>query len=199
MQADFITVVSGLPRSGTSLMMQMLQAGGLPALTDGLRTADENNLRGYLEYEPVKRLRTDRSWLPQARGHVVKIIHLLLRELQLDGTLHYRIVFMQRPIEEVIASQHSMLARDGKAGADAAVLKKAFESQLAQVQAWLAQQRGVTVLFMPYHRVVGQPQAVAEALAAFLELPLNTAAMVQAVDPALHRQRGAGRAEAAGR
>ena len=85
MAPDFITVVSGLPRSGTSLMMQMLHAGGLPALTDGLRTADENNLRGYLEFEPVKRLRSDRSWLPQARGKVVKIIHLLLRDLLLDG------------------------------------------------------------------------------------------------------------------
>ena len=144
MNPDFITVVSGLPRSGTSLMMQMLHAGGLPALTDGLRTADENNLRGYFEYEPVKRLRSDRSWLPQARGHAVKIIHLLLRELPLDGTLQYRIVFMQRPIEEVIASQHSMLAREGKAGADAAVLKKAFEGQLAQLHAWLAQQPGMT-------------------------------------------------------
>lgn len=191
MNPSFITVVSGLPRSGTSLMMQMLHAGGLPALTDGLRTADENNLRGYLEYEPVKRLRTDRSWLPQARGHVVKIIHLLLRDLLLDGTLQYRIVFMQRPIEEVIASQHSMLQREGKSGADPAVLKKAFESQLAQLQAWLVNQPGIDVLDMPYHRVIGQPQAVADDLAGFLGLPLNTAAMVQAVDPALHRQRGA--------
>lgn len=201
MNPEFITVVSGLPRSGTSLMMQMLQAGGLPALTDGVRTADENNLRGYLEYEPVKRLRTDRSWLPQARGHAVKIIHLLLRELPLDGTLQYRIVFMQRPVEEVIASQHSMLAREGKAGADGAVLKKAFETQLAQLHSWLLQRPGVIVLPMAYHRVLSQPLAVAEELAAFLGLPLNSAAMVQAVDPALHRQRvgGANQAPAAGR
>ena len=96
--ATFVTVVSGLPRSGTSLMMQMLHAGGLPVLTDGLRTADQNNLRGYYEYEPVKRLRSDRSWLPQARGQVVKIIHLLLRDLLLDGSLQYRVVFMQRPL-----------------------------------------------------------------------------------------------------
>ena len=189
MKPDFITVVSGLPRSGTSLMMQMLHAGGLPALTDGLRGADANNLRGYLEYEPVKRLRTDRSWLPQARGQVVKIIHLLLRELLLDGSLHYRIVFMQRPVAEVIASQHSMLQREGKAGADPAVLTKAFEAQLAQLHAWLAGQSAVTVLPVSYHRVISRPQAVADELAGFLGLPLDTAAMVQAVDPALHRQR----------
>ena len=192
MTPDFITVVSGVPRSGTSLMMQMLQAGGLPALTDGLRSADQDNLRGYLEFEPVKRLRSDRSWLPQARGQVVKIIHLLLRDLLLDGSLQYRIVFMQRPIDEVIASQHSMLQREGKAGGDPEVLKKAFESQLAQLQIWLAGQADIAVLAVPYHRVMEQPQAVAEDLAAFLGLPLDTAAMVQAVDPSLHRQRGAG-------
>lgn len=191
MAHDFITVVSGLPRSGTSLMMQMLHAGGLPALTDGLRVADENNLRGYLEFEPVKRLRSDRSWLPQARGQVVKIIHLLLRELLLDGSLRYRIVFMQRPVEEVIASQRSMLEREGKTAGDPVVLNKAFDIQLTQLQAWLAGQPAISVLPMPYHRVVGQPQAVADELAAFLGLPLDTAAMVRAVDPALHRQRGA--------
>ena len=192
MAPDFITVVSGLPRSGTSLMMQMLHAGGLPALTDGLRTADENNLRGYLEFEPVKRLRSDRSWLPQARGKVVKIIHLLLRDLLLDGSLRYRIVFMQRPMEEVIASQHRMLQREGKAGGDPVVLKKAFESQLAQLRAWLADQPGIAVLPLPYHRVIEQPQAVARELSGFLDLPLDTAAMALAVDPALHRQRAGG-------
>lgn len=191
MAPDFITVVSGLPRSGTSLMMQMLHAGGLPALTDGLRTADASNPRGYFEFEPVKRLRSDRSWLPQARGQAVKIIHLLLRELLLDGTLRYRIVFMHRPVAEVIASQLNMLQREGKTGADPAVLKRAFEWQLAQLQAWLANQPALAVLPVHHHRVISEPQAVAEELAAFLELPLNTAAMVAAVDPALHRQRGA--------
>lgn len=185
----FVTVVSGLPRSGTSLMMQMLQAGGLPMLADGVRTADENNLRGYLEFEPVKRLRSDRSWLPQARGHAVKIIHLLLRELLLDGTLRYRIVFMQRPIAEVLASQRAMLQREGKAGGDPAVLKKAFESQLAQLDTWLAAQADIAVMRVSYHEVVREPQAVAESLKGFLGVDLDGAAMVRAVEPALHRQR----------
>ncbi len=189
MAAEFVTIVSGLPRSGTSLMMQMLQAGGLPAMTDGLRAADDNNRRGYLEYEPVKRLRADNRWLPQARGQAVKIIHLLLRDLLLDGQVHYRIVFMQRPIDEVLASQHAMLQRDGKAGADPAVLKKAFEAQLSQLQTWLAAQPTVRVLPVSYPDTVRDPSAVAATVQAFLDLPLDTAAMAQAVDPTLHRQR----------
>ena len=190
MAHDFITVVSGLPRSGTSLMMQMLHAGGLPALSDGLRAADENNQRGYFEFEPVKRLRSDSSWLPQARGQAVKIIHLLLRDLRLDGSLQYRIVFMRRPIDEVLSSQRAMLQREGKAGADPAVLKRAFESQLALLDTWLAAQASITVLPVAYHQVMREPLAVTEALNAFLGLSLDAAAMVRAVDPTLHRQRG---------
>ncbi len=171
-------------------MMQMLQAGGLPLLSDGLRLADENNPRGYLEFEPVKRLRADHSWLPQARGKAVKIIHLLLRELPLDGSLAYRIIFMRRPIEEVIASQSVMLLRDGKAAADPAVLKKVFESQLAQLEPWLAGRLDVAVLPVAYHRVLQEPEAVVEELRAFLGLELDAAAMLRAVDPSLYRQRG---------
>ena len=170
-------------------MMQMLHAGGLPVLSDGVRVADDNNQRGYFEYEPVKRLRADRSWLPQARGQAVKIIHLLLRDLLLDGSLHYRVIFMQRPIEEVLASQRAMLARDGKAGADAAVLKKAFESQLAQIGHWLPGQPNVSVMHVPYHLVLSDALALAESLKTFLGLDLDSAAMARAVDPALHRQR----------
>ena len=190
--SNFITVVSGLPRSGTSLMMQMLHAGGLPVLTDGLRAADQNNLRGYFEFEPVKRLRSDRSWLPQARGQAVKIIHLLLRDLLLDGSLQYRIVFMQRPLSEVLASQRAMLEREGKSAADAAVLTKAFEGQLAQLDGWFATQPSLAVLRVPYHQVVQQPRSVAEALNDFLGGDLDTTAMARAVDPALHRQRSSG-------
>jgi hypothetical protein len=93
---------------------------------------------GYFEYEPVKRLRSDNTWLPQARGHAVKIIHLLLRDLRRDGGLQYRIVFMQRPLDEVLSSQRAMLQREGKAAGDPAVLKRAFEAQLLQLDGWLA-------------------------------------------------------------
>ena len=113
----WITVVSGLPRSGTSLMMQMLAAGGIPPLTDGQRAADPSNPRGYLEFDPVKRLKGDRSWLPQARGKAVKIIHLLLPELADASPGDYRVVMMRRPVGEVVRSQRAMLARQGKASA----------------------------------------------------------------------------------
>ncbi len=186
---DFITIVSGLPRSGTSLMMQMLTAGGLPAMTDALRPADQSNPRGYLEFEPVKRLRADRSWLPDARGRVVKIIHLLLRELPTDGSLSYRVVFMKRPIDEVIASQRSMLQRDGKLSVDAAMLKKIYQGQLAQIEQWLSEQAAFKFLPVNYHDVLREPARTAETLSAFLELPLDQKAMPRAVDPALYRER----------
>ena len=187
---NIVTVVSGLPRSGTSLMMQMLTAGGVPAMTDALRQADESNPRGYLEFEPVKRLRSDRSWLPQARGRAVKIIHFLLRELPTDGSLNYRVLLMKRPIDEVIASQGAMLQRDGKPSVDAAVLKKIYESQLAQTEQWLSEQMSCKLLPVNYHDVLRDPARIAETIAIFLELPLDRAAMQLAVDPALYRERG---------
>ncbi|MBL8308098.1 MAG: hypothetical protein JNM33_15505 [Rubrivivax sp.] len=188
-EGGFVTVVSGLPRSGTSLMMQMLHAGGLPAWADGVRAADDSNPRGYFEHEAVKRLRSDNTWLPQARGHVVKIIHLLLRELPQQAGLAYRVVFMQRPLAEVLASQQAMLAREGRPAADPAVLHKAFETQLAQVEAWLATRADIAVLRLVHAQVMQEPRAAAEQLCSFLGLPLDVAAMAAAVDPALHRQR----------
>jgi hypothetical protein len=120
MTLDFITVVSGLPRSGTSLMMQMLAAGGIPPLTDHRRAPDESNPRGYFEFEPVKRLRTDRLWIGQAQGHAIKVIQLLLRELPTDGQFDYRVILMHRSMAEVLASQRAMLERQNKVTADGA-------------------------------------------------------------------------------
>jgi len=111
---ETITVVSGLPRSGTSMMMQMLGAGGLAVLTDGKRGADADNPRGYYEYEAVKSLGQDASWLASAGGKAVKIVSALLIHLP-DG-FDYRVIFMRRPIAEVLASQRAMLDRLGHAG-----------------------------------------------------------------------------------
>ncbi len=191
MTDNFITIVSGLPRSGTSLMMQMLAAGGLPVLTDALRLPDESNPRGYLEFEPVKRLRTDQSWLEQARGRAVKIIHLLLRELPTDGRFQYRVLFLRRPLEEVIASQSAMLARAGKASAEPVALARIFASQLAQVEQWLAAQPCFTVRQVEYHRLVREPTIVAGELNAFLGGGLDPTLMARAVDPKLYRHRSA--------
>ncbi len=189
MPRDYITIVSGLPRSGTSLMMQMLTAGGVPPLTDDLRAADQSNPRGYLEFEPVKKLRTDRSWLDQARGKSVKVIHLLVPELPVDGAYAYRVIFMERPIEEVLASQRTMLARQGKVAGNDAVLEKVYRSQLEQTRQWLGSHSQFAVLPLAYHSVVRDPAAAARAINSFLDGGLDESAMASAVDPALHRER----------
>lgn len=185
-----ITIVSGLPRSGTSLMMQMLSAGGLPALTDNLRTPDENNPRGYYEFEPVKQLRSNKAWLEQARGRAVKIIHLLLRDLPVDSEYHYRVIFMKRPIAEVLASQQAMLEREGKTAADAITLAKVYTTQVEQAEKWMRDQSAFSCLPVEYHRIIKEPRVAAIEINEFLGRGLNVEAMVKAVDPALHRQRG---------
>ena len=189
----WVTVVSGLPRSGTSLMMQTLAAGGIPPLTDATRLADASNPRGYLELEAVKRLKTDRSWLPQARGKAVKVIHLLLPELAGAGAegLAYRVVMMRRPVTEVVASQRAMLARQGKASAAVpdAQLEKLFADQLARVERWLEGRPEFAVCTVDYPELVARPAESAARLNAFLGGSLDEAAMARTVDPALYREK----------
>ncbi|MDQ6654646.1 MAG: sulfotransferase, partial [Verrucomicrobiota bacterium] len=161
----FITIVSGLPRSGTSLMMQMLAAGGIPPLTDQLRIADESNPRGYFELEAVKRLRTDASWLQDARGRAVKIIHMLMRELPVDGRFTYRVLLMRRPMDEVLASQRTMLERQEKTSADPALLAKMYAAQLVQLEEWLAAHACFRVLAVEHGELLRSPLATAETIA----------------------------------
>ncbi len=185
-----ITIVSGLPRSGTSLMMQMLAAGGMAPLTDGVRVADADNPRGYLEFERVKRVKSDHGWLPEAEGKVVKMVHLLLRELPLDG-FTYRVVWMRRRIEEVLASQRAMLQRQGKSGAaiPEAQLAGIFSAQMDDVERWMTAQSAFTFLSVTYHELVAEPASHAARLNQFLGGTLDERAMTSAVDPALYRQR----------
>ncbi len=184
-----ITIVSGLPRSGTSLIMQMLVAGGLPPLIDDLRTADENNPRGYFEFDPVKRLRSDQSWLESAQGHAVKIIHLLLRELPTDGSFSYRVLLMHRSLDEVVASQRAMLTRAGKPSADTATLKRVFQSQLAETEGLLARTPCFTHLVVEHQRLMREPSVVAEEINRFLGGHLDAEKMAAAVDLKLYRER----------
>lgn len=183
-----ITVVSGLPRSGTSMMMQMLQAGGMEPLTDRLREADPNNPRGYWEYEPVKRLRDDQSWMGEAEGKVVKIVAPLLTYL--PPGFSYRVVFMDRELEEVLQSQERMLERLGRdaAAGDRAVLTRAFTQQVERTRRWLAEQPNVEVLYIPHHDAISDPRAQAEKVTAFLGGSLNVEAMAAAVDASLYRE-----------
>lgn len=185
-----VIVVSGLPRSGTSLMMRMLQAGGVPLLTDGERTADADNPHGYFEYEPVKALKRDASWLPQARGKAVKIISELLPALPPD--LPYRVLFMRRDLHEILASQRQMLLRRGKpadASADAE-LAQLFAAHVQQVQQWLTQQPHIAMLEVSYNALLDTPQPQIATINQFLGGWLDTTRMAQMIDHQLYRQRG---------
>jgi hypothetical protein len=187
--ALMITIVSGLPRSGTSLMMQMLAAGGLSILSDGERQADVDNPRGYLEWERIKQLPQDPTCIAEAEGKVVKVISRLLLALP-DGH-DCRIIFMQRPLPEVMASQDEMLRHRGtfKSGADPKFISAAFERHLREVDLWLNARPAAIIRRISYHRVLEEPQAVAKGLARFLETNLDIDAMVKQVDPALYRNR----------
>jgi hypothetical protein len=184
-----ITIVSGLPRSGTSLMMQMLDAGGLPVLSDGERKADTDNPKGYLEWERIKQLPKDPSLIAEAEGKVVKVISQLV--LSLPSGYEYRIVLMQRPLPEVLKSQEEMLRRRGNAdsNADASAIEEAFQRHMIEVNKWLAGKANAQVSRVHYHRVLREPKAVAEEIAAFLQVPLDIEAMVRQVDGSLYRNR----------
>lgn len=184
-----ISIVSGLPRSGTSLMMQMLVAGGMPALSDGERRADADNPHGYLEWERIKQLPHDPACIAEGEGKVVKVISRLL--LSLPAGHDYRIVFMQRPLPEVLASQDQMLRRRGsyKEGTDLAVISAAFEKHLRDVYAWLDGKPYVKTLRVQYRDVLIKPKEIAQLLVQFLEIPLQVDAMVQQVDSSLYRNR----------
>jgi predicted AlkP superfamily phosphohydrolase/phosphomutase/tetratricopeptide (TPR) repeat protein len=188
---DEIVIVSGLPRSGTSMLMQMLAAGGLPILTDGARAADHDNPRGYLEYEAAKRPDAGTGWLADARGKAVKIVAQLLPAL--TATHRYRVIFAERPLHEVIASQRVMLERAGKPGGRLAErqLAQTFLKQIAQVRRILEPHGArVQVLSIAYHEALADPAAVAARIDAFLGGGLDAPAMVAAVAPDLRRQRG---------
>jgi hypothetical protein len=194
-----ITIVSGLPRSGTSLMMQMLAAGGIPVLADGLRQADEDNPRGYYEFERVKQVESDAAWLDEAEGKAVKMVYRLLYDLPPDRP--YRVIFMTRDLEEVIASQQVMLERHGKADGqvDDARLAGIYRKQLQGVTAWLRERPAFSVLAVDYHQVLDDPAGVVEELNRFLGGRLDTEAMLRVPDRSLYRQRRGPTLAAAGR
>lgn len=184
-----VIVVSGIPRSGTSMMMRMLSSGGVPLLEDGIREPDEHNPHGYYEFERVKQLARDKSWLADARGKAVKVIYALLRELPDD--YRYKVIFMQRPLEEVVASQDAMMAGLGTSGGNTSSGKiiAAFRKQLTQIDAWLAARPHFDLLQLGYHQTMADPASAAERIDAFLDGHLDQAAMREAVDPSLCRQR----------
>lgn len=169
--------------------MQMLQAGGVAALTDSLRTPDADNPRGYLEFERVKKIKSDKAWLDDAAGKAVKIIHLLLMDLPDDR--EYQVLFLRRDLAEVVRSQAKMLERSGRPGAamSADKLIEVFRSQVRTVLAWLAARPNFRVLEIDYAQIVANPIEQARSINAFLGGKLDERAMAAEVDPSLYRNR----------
>ncbi len=185
-----ITIVSGLPRSGTSMMMRMLETGGIELMTDDIRKADEDNLRGYYEFEPVKRIKEDKSWLPLCEGKVVKMISMLLLDLPLDRK--YKVIFMRRNMEEILASQKAMLQRRGEkgAGVDDEKMAQNYNKHVQQVENWLASHdKAFDVLYVSYNDILDAPQAHINSINAFLGGHLDTERMAVVVEKSLYRQR----------
>lgn len=189
MNSEQITIVSGLPRSGTSMMMRMIEAGGIPALVDNIRAADVDNPRGYYEFEPVKKTKEDASWLAQAPGRVVKMVHLLLLDLPIDRD--YRVVFTHRELDEVLRSQNIMLERRGKGLTDLPPekVKQIFGAQIDKVLGFLRDHDCFSVLEVKYNDTLADPAPTIAALNNFLGGELNTDAMRAVVEPALYRNR----------
>lgn len=191
--AESVIVVTGLPRSGTSMAMQMLAAGGVGVLADDERLPDENNPRGYLEYEPAKRLVSDASWVKTARGQAVKIVAPLVRHLPRgESAPPYLVVHMRRPIDEVVASQRTMLTRLGRKGADTPdeALAAMFDRQQVMSRTFLAHLESAgraKVLDLHYHDALADPAAAADKLRALLGESFDAAAAAAAIDRSLHR------------
>lgn len=185
---EVITIVSGLPRSGTSMMMQMLEQGGVTLLTDEKRQADDHNPRGYFEFNAVKSLgRSDSEWLMSAKGKAVKIIAQLLEHLPV--TAHYRIIFMERAMDEVIESQRHMLQKRQQADSDPADLSASYSRQLEKIQQFIKQQPNMELLRVNHGKTITQPAQAASFIKAFLDIDFNCSAAAAMVEPKLHRTR----------
>ena len=171
------------------MMMKMLEAGGLDVLTDRLREADEDNPKGYYEFERVKKLEQDKSWLRKAEGKVVKVISQLLQHLPPDYA--YQVVFMRRRMEEILASQERMLVRSGEDSDKIPDEKLAtlFQQHLKRVKAWLDEEPRFDVLYVSYNGMLKNPLEGARRIDTFLAQDLDVDAMAAVVDPELYRQR----------
>tara|TARA_B100000315_G_scaffold130524_1_gene120146 strand:- start:26986 stop:27564 length:579 start_codon:yes stop_codon:yes gene_type:complete len=190
MNEKIITIVSGLPRSGTSMMMKMLEAGGMGILKDEIRKADEDNPKGYYEFEKVKELKKDASWLENTKGKVVKIISSLLEHLPEKYT--YKIIFMHRNMEEILNSQRQMLIRRGELTDEVTDEKmgKMFLKHLQKIEERLNKQSNMDVLTINYNEILKEPAKHSEIINRFLGNSLNAKNMTGVIDQTLYRQRG---------
>ena len=187
---NWITIVSGLPRSGTSMMMRMLEAGGIPALTDELRTPDEDNPNGYYEFEDVKSIEDYSKWIDRAPGHSVKMVYSLLKNLPTDR--EYRVLFMRRNVDEILQSQKKMLERKGiTTDIPDAMMKALFERELRQFYSWIPSQTHLKLVNISYNDLLANPEGTIDQINRHFGESLDTEAMVRLVDPGLYRNRAA--------
>lgn len=186
---DYVIIVSGLPRSGTSMMMKAIDAGGIEPIIDHIRKADEDNPKGYYEFEPVKKTKDDASWLKDAPGRVVKMVYRLLYDLPAD--YQYRVVFTQRDLKEVLASQNKMLQRSGKSGGGITdeQMEALFTAELAKCEKWLTEQPNFNVLYINHRDMINDGPTQVQKINDFLDGGLDTDAMAAVVDPSLYRNR----------
>lgn len=169
-------------------MMQMLAAGGLPILTDQERKPDIDNPRGYYEWEPVKLLPKQPNRIDEAEGKAVKVISELL--FALPRGRDYKLIFMERPLPEVLASQDEMLKRRGSSDlVDHALLTQAFREHMQQVISWLELRTEIPICRMGFRKVLRDPSGSAQTICDFLEVNLNKEAMARAVEVSLYRNR----------
>lgn len=185
-----ITIVSGLPRSGTSMMMRMLEVGGIPIYTDSIRQADRDNPKGYYELEAVKTLaRGESEFLGEARSKAIKVVSPLLRYLPRGE--RYRIILMQRKMEEILKSQRKMLSNRSEPtrNMDDAKLAQIYERDLRHVKQWMSTQAGIEAIFINYNGLLSKPMAELSRLDAFLDETLDLEAMAAVIEPTLYRNR----------
>jgi hypothetical protein len=184
-----IVVVSGLPRSGTSMMMRILAEGGLPVVTDELRRADSDNPNGYFEFETVRQMAEGNvTWLENAQGKAVKVISALLEYL--PPKYSYRIIYLERDLQEVLASQHKMLEhRNEKPTANDAEIELQIQQHMSVMKPWLVRQPNMEVLFVNYNALMKNPERYCEQISEFIALPLDQNRMRAVPDPHLYRNR----------
>jgi hypothetical protein len=189
-----INIVSGLPRSGTSMMMKMLAAGGIEPLIDNIRKADDDNPKGYFEFEKVKQIKEDTSWLDEAEGRVVKMVSMLLLDLPRDR--RYRIVFMRREMKEVLASQRKMEERKGmqvkkgkEAEAEDRMMASLYRKHLVKVHSFLEHSENIDLIYVRYNDMLADPLPLIGEINEFFGGELDIDKMSQVVDPSLYRQR----------
>lgn len=187
--SDYIVVISGLPRSGTSMIMKMIESGGMEIVTDNVRRPDIDNPEGYYELEKVKEFKKDSTWLRSLHGKAVKIISMLLYRLPSDQ--NYKVIFVQRDMREILSSQKKMLKRLGEPFDQVpdTTLARKFEIHLAKIADWIKKRKNIECLYVNYRQIVEDPLTNAKRIKDFLQCPLDIEAMASAVDPSLYRNR----------